>query len=159
MGLGARLAAAANLELAQDRRHVVADGLLGEDEALRDVGITKPLSQQLEDLELPRGESGGILPRFRAWPARHLGATLSQAAGDDRCRGSCSQLLQVSKRLAQSPVVIGVREGESRFIRTPELSPEFRCRGPLASHRGSIRLCGVSRDLFVDSGAPAPTGK
>ena len=45
-GVRDRFAARVRAELAEDRRDVVSDRLLGEEEALRDLGVAKPLDDE-----------------------------------------------------------------------------------------------------------------
>jgi hypothetical protein len=56
-----------DLELVQDSRHVVADGLLAQEQLRRDLGVGATLGGQLEDLDLAFGERrerfGGIAGR------------------------------------------------------------------------------------------------
>src|SRR5436190_13516164 len=60
-GLGARLAAIAHVELAKDRRDMVVHRLLGDEQSGGDVGVTKSPRHELEHLQLPCSEAGGIL--------------------------------------------------------------------------------------------------
>src|SRR5438105_1712913 len=69
-GLGTRLDARADVELAEDRRDVVVDRLLGEHEPLRDLGVAETLRDEHEYLELTRSHVGGILLRRRPWTPR-----------------------------------------------------------------------------------------
>src|SRR5690349_5128954 len=59
-GGDARLTAAGDVELAQDRRDVVGDGLLREEEPRRDVRVAQALGDVGEDLELARRHPGGV---------------------------------------------------------------------------------------------------
>src|SRR5439155_15618334 len=58
------LTAAANAELAEDRRHVVVDRLHGEEEPRSDFRVAEATDEQLEHLDLARGEAGRV-PRGR----------------------------------------------------------------------------------------------
>jgi len=79
------LAAALNVELAEDRRDVVCDRLLREEQVVGDLPVAKTPADQSEDLGLARGQAGGIVPRRRAWaPGQPTGAALTQAERDDR---------------------------------------------------------------------------
>ena len=55
-GNEAGLGAVGDLELREDGGHIVADGLLAEEEGRRDLGVRLPLGEKLQDLELPVGE-------------------------------------------------------------------------------------------------------
>src|SRR5438093_4417711 len=66
--LRARLAARAHVQLAKDRRDMVVDRLLGENEPLGDLGVAEPLRDELQHLELTRSQVGGILLRRRTRP-------------------------------------------------------------------------------------------
>src|ERR1700723_598406 len=63
--LGARLAASVHVELSQDRRDVVRDGLLGDDQVPGDLGVALTVCQQRQHLELASREAGGVLTRAR----------------------------------------------------------------------------------------------
>jgi hypothetical protein len=83
-GLCARLAARADAELAQDRRDVVVDRLLGEEEPLGDLGVAEPLRDEPKYLYLTRSQVGGILLRRRPRPPREPARpALPQSARDD----------------------------------------------------------------------------
>src|SRR3954467_15157952 len=62
-GLGGGLAAALDAELAQDRRDVVADRALRQEEPLGDLAVAQPLGHQGQHLELARGQPGGVAAR------------------------------------------------------------------------------------------------
>src|SRR5207237_10361224 len=82
-----RLAACANVQLAQNRRDVVVDRLLGENEPLGDLGIAEPLRDEPKYFELTRGQVGRILLRRRPRPPwKRACPALPQAARDDRRR-------------------------------------------------------------------------
>jgi hypothetical protein len=55
------LAPRVDAELAEDRRDVVVDGLLGDDEPLRDLRVAKAFGQQRQNFELAVGQPGGVL--------------------------------------------------------------------------------------------------
>ena len=63
-----RLGARADAELAQARRDVVSDGLLGEVQRGRDLGVSPPGGDEREHLPFPRGQPVGIglVARFAA---------------------------------------------------------------------------------------------
>jgi len=54
-GRGSRLAASTDIELSQDRRDMMVDRLLGNDETLSDLRVTQPVGKQREHLELAPG--------------------------------------------------------------------------------------------------------
>ena len=68
-GRGARLAAGADIELSQDRRDVMVDRFLGDDEPLGDLRVTQPVGEQHEHLELAPGQTGRVFARARARPS------------------------------------------------------------------------------------------
>src|SRR2546426_2762667 len=117
-GLGACLTAGAHAELPEDRRDVVANRLLGEEEAFGDVCVAESLRHQFEDLELAGRQPGGILPRRGTGPPRQPTRTaLAQAPRDDprsRPRSPSGQLIQ---RPAQMIGVVGIGEGEPGLLR------------------------------------------
>jgi hypothetical protein len=79
--LRTRLAACAHVKLAQDRRDVVVDRLLGEHEPLGDLGVAEPLREEPKYLELTRSQVGGILLRRRPPPPAFSGNTGEKIAG------------------------------------------------------------------------------
>src|SRR5204862_493165 len=86
-GFGSGLGATANVQLPQDRRNVVPDRPLREEEPLGDLAIAEASRDELEHLELPRGQAGRVLPRARTGPSRdRLPATPAQASADERGR-------------------------------------------------------------------------
>ena len=92
-----------DVELAQDRGDVVGDRLCGEEQPLRDVGVAQPLGDERQDLELARGQVGGVLPCPAARSARQpASAALAQAARDDRRRGPRAQSLQLLEGTAKA---------------------------------------------------------
>src|SRR5829696_4882479 len=99
--LGGRLAAAADLELAQDRRDVVVDGLLGDEQLRRDVRVAVAADQQLEHLQPAGGELGRVLAGrgTRAEPYA-TSAALAQTSRDDRRRSARAEFLQLPQALA-----------------------------------------------------------
>ena len=60
-GLQDGLGAVAGVELLVDRREVVLDGLLGDVEALGDLGCSAPIRDELEDLFLALGDHALLL--------------------------------------------------------------------------------------------------
>src|SRR5437763_16393026 len=54
------LLARAHVELGQDRRDVVGNGLRGDVQARGDLGVGQPVREQLEDLDLARGQLPGV---------------------------------------------------------------------------------------------------
>ena len=64
-----RICTGANAQLGEDRRDVMVDRLLGEEQALGNLSIPQPSRHQRQDLELTRCEPGGVFQSRRAWPA------------------------------------------------------------------------------------------
>src|SRR5213595_3692291 len=92
-GVGDGLTTAARSELAQDRRHVVLDGALGEKEPVGDLRVPGAFTDELQDLELACGERGGVSARRRPRASGNIaGAEDAQAAGDDGRGGPAAQL-------------------------------------------------------------------
>ena len=58
--LGDRFAACAHAELAQDRGDVMVDRPRREEEPFRYVGVSEAFGDELEDLALARGQTGGV---------------------------------------------------------------------------------------------------
>ena len=152
-----RLGPVADLELREDVRDVVADGLGRQAEGRGDVGVGPPLGDQLEDLALALGELGkrggvdaGRRPReVGHQPARHAGPEdrLARRHRPDRPEqlGPLGALEQVAARsgpdrLEHRLIVVvtssarGRRRGASR--RRSGASPRRRrCPGMLTSIR------------------------
>src|SRR4051794_18976335 len=68
--LSARLASRVHVELAQDRRDVVPDSLLRQEEPFGDLGVAETLGHQRQDVELARGEVGWVLAGSQPRAAR-----------------------------------------------------------------------------------------
>ena len=66
-GYEAGFGAVGHLELCEDRRHVVADGLLAEEECRCDLGVRPPLGEEVQDFELSVGELGEGEARVDRW--------------------------------------------------------------------------------------------
>ena len=93
-GRGGSLAARGDLELAQDRRDVVGDGPLGEEQPLGYVRVAEALRDKLEHFQLAGGQVGGVLPCPGTGSARQSpGPTPAQTTSDGRRRGSSAQPL------------------------------------------------------------------
>src|SRR3954462_9661904 len=108
-------------ELGEDRRDVVLDGLARQEQPLRDVAIAQALGDQREDIELARGEVGGVLAGRPARTARQsTRPALAQLAGDDRDRatGAERQQLLVAAPLCRLISRAGARE--RRLVRTAQ---------------------------------------
>src|SRR4029453_4004781 len=110
---GARLAASARAELAEDRRHVMIDRLAGDKEPLGDIGVTQALRDQREPLDLAAGQTRGVVPGRWAGPAaKATHAALAQPAGHNGRRGPRAQSLKLDQRSAQGWLVTRARERE-----------------------------------------------
>src|ERR1044071_10009323 len=70
--LGDRLATRVGLELAEDRRHVVAHRPGGEEQPLSDLPVAKPLRDQRKHLALARGEPCRVPAREREIGRAHV---------------------------------------------------------------------------------------
>jgi hypothetical protein len=78
-----------HVELAQDRRYVVTDCLLRQNQAVRDLRVAQSFGEQRQDLQLAVGQAGGVLACAWPRPSRQAARTLlSQPSRDDRRRGS-----------------------------------------------------------------------
>src|ERR1700749_1480664 len=60
VGRGGRLASAAYVEFAQDRRDVMVDRLLGDEQSSGDLRVAQVLGQQRQEVELSGSEPGGV---------------------------------------------------------------------------------------------------
>lgn len=77
----ASFCAIGNLELREDGRDVVANGLLAEEKLCRDLCVRAPLSEELEDLELAVGELRKRLARVNH---RRRGKEAPEPVGNPR---------------------------------------------------------------------------
>jgi hypothetical protein len=153
--LDACLRACMDTELAQNRRNVVVDRLLGDDEPLGDLRVAQALREELENLELAPGQAGGILPRGGAWAARKPAhASLAQPAGDDPSRRLRAQPAQVVECVAQRAFVVGFGQRERALIRRLGPAPEFGSLAPITSELGPPGL-GYWIDGLVRDSRPA----
>src|SRR5918995_6787845 len=77
-----RVAARRDAELAQHALHVRADGVLGDEQSLRDVVRGEVVVEEEQDLDLARGERVGVRVRDAAAEAAAGAKLIEQAAGD-----------------------------------------------------------------------------
>ena len=158
-GRGAGLAAGAYVELSQDGRDVMADGLLGDEEAFADLGVAKPLGDQLKHLDLSGREPGRVLAGRRPRPSRQPPrSTRAKPPGDDRRRRCRAERLKLNERAAQGIVIVRAGERQGRLVATAELRPELRRALVIADKLGRIRLGGLGDNLLLDTRAAAPNG-
>ena len=160
--LGAGLAAAGDVELAQDRarrggRRCARRGRA----ARRSRALRSPLGDQREHLELARASGrpdsrGCARTRAARQPAR---PALAQPPGDDRRRGPRPEPLQLVERPAQRLLLVGVRERERRLVGAAELAPS--ARPPAATRRRAGARTARRRPAAStgESRAPAPVGQ
>src|SRR3954471_495079 len=121
---GAGLAARAHVELAKDRRDVVADRLLRYEEAPGDVGVAPPLRDEAEHLDLARCEPGRVRARRAVRPAADVAqAALAQRPGDAARGRAGAEALERVERPALGVRVGGVREGEGGLVRAAKRRP------------------------------------
>src|SRR5919108_169281 len=78
-----RLVAAADAELAEDGRHVVADRLLGDDEPCGDLRVRQAFGHEAEYFELALGQARRMLTRLGAGAAGDADAAPAQLARAD----------------------------------------------------------------------------
>src|SRR3954451_20427798 len=121
---GAGLAPGAHVELAQDRRDVVADRLLRDEEAPGDVGVAPPLRDEGEDLDLPRREPRRVRARGAVGPAADVAqAALALRPGDAPRGRAGAEALERVERAAPAVRVDRMCEGEGRLVRAAERRP------------------------------------
>ena len=149
VGLSARLAARADVELAQDRADVVVDRLLGQDQPRRrSRRCAARRATQREHLELARASGPPGSAASRRGSARQAArAALAQAARDDRRRRPRAQRLQLLERLPQRLVRRRRRRARAR-PRTGSparrQSSAARAHSPASCER--VRLRDASRE-------------
>src|SRR5262245_53582181 len=91
----------------QDRRDVMADGLLGEEEPPGDVGVTQTLGDELQNLDLAWSEAGRVPLCGRPGPARDAAdAASAQAPRNDRRRRARVEAVKLVEGAAQRAIVI-----------------------------------------------------
>ncbi len=104
----------------------MVDGLFGDDQALRDLRVPQAFRDQREYLELARGETGRVLARSGARPARYATyAAFAQSARDDCRSGTGAQLLQVLDHVACNSRVVAFGQCERRLVGAAELAPRI----------------------------------
>jgi hypothetical protein len=59
-GRACRVPAAGDVQLVENVGDVVLDGLVGDEQAGCDLGVSQAVGDQLEDLEFARGEASGV---------------------------------------------------------------------------------------------------
>ncbi len=78
---------------------MVADGLRGEEESLRDLAVAGPFGDEPEDLELTRGQLAGIGAGRRARPAWDVPyPDRSQVPRDTQRVSSCADAVALLQR-------------------------------------------------------------
>src|ERR671923_1486762 len=127
-----RLVAAADAELAEDGRHVVADRLLGDDEPCGDLRVRQAFGHEAEYFELALGQARRMLTRLGAGAAGDADAALAQLARDDRCRRARPDPQEDLVSAEQLLAVVTRRECETRVVRGVELLPERGRAGEVA---------------------------
>ena len=139
--LGGRLAASTRVEFSQDRRDMMIDGLLGDDQPLSDVGVTQALDEQRQHLELAAVRPAGLLRVCGRGPRGTPRAPRSRNGGR-RSRPPVARPVPAAHR---APGVAAVsssaaRERQRRLVRTADVPPELRGLYPLAASCDRIRL-------------------
>ena len=104
---------------------MVVDGLLGEEELGRDVGVPVAVDEQVEHVELARRQSDRVRAR-RGTRAQADGAcaSLTQATGDDRRGASRAEALKLAQAVAQVAFQIAAGEGQRRVVGATARGPE-----------------------------------
>src|SRR5437764_14084013 len=116
--LGGRLRPRADAELAQDRRDVVIDRALGEEQALGDLRVAQAFGEQGDDLQLACGQSRRVLLRRAPRAARQpADSELAQPLYDDRRRRDSAELLQLCERAPQRLFLVRLGERERGLVR------------------------------------------
>jgi hypothetical protein len=105
-----------------------------QDEALRDLGVGESLTDQLQHVELARGESGRVGPGRRLPPAWHTFHTLRpQRAADPGRQRNRAEIIGKPHR------------GEQRFLQRGDQEPR-----PLDGHRRvAVYQCTVAALCLV----------
>ena len=151
------LAAARDVELPKDRRDMVADGLLGEEEALGDVGVAKPLGD--EPRPRPRARSGRrVLPRRGPRAARQALAPRSRRRRATIATAGSAPSLQSCSSARAAHLVVSAGEGKRALVGAAKLGQRLGRPLVFARELGRVGLGDSARDLLVDPGSAAPDG-
>src|SRR5437762_7042108 len=103
---------------------MVVDRARREEQPFRNRRVAKPVGEQPQHLQLPRGELRMVCPCARTRTARDVAnAPLLKSPRDDRGRRPRSQPLQLVERLAQRFLLASVAERERRLVWAAELPP------------------------------------
>ena len=139
---------------------MVADGLLGHEQPLRDLGVAQSLGHQREDLELARGHARRVLARRGARAPAHVAhAALAQGARDAARRPAARRArCSSASAAALGGLRAGVATGQGRLVGAADGAPTASpARLALALELEPVRLGDrVERDLVGEAGAPAP---
>src|SRR4051794_4141787 len=104
---------------------MVLDRASRHDEAVRDLGVPHTLAEQVEHLELTRGEIRRVVPRGAIGATRHATrSALAQALREDARGRAGAEAEQLGQALPQRVVVVRVSPGKRRLVGAAELVPE-----------------------------------
>src|SRR5213075_3012783 len=116
--LGDRLGPRARVELAQDRRDMVSGRLLRDDEPPGDLGVPQTLGEELEHLELARGQPGGVVPgRGPGSLADVAHATPAQRPRYVARGRPGAETLELREATPQRPLIVHSRQRQRRLVR------------------------------------------
>src|SRR2546421_11665516 len=105
----------------------MVDGARGHEESIPDRGVTEPVGDHRENLELPRREQGWVPARGRPRAARK--ATRSALAQSPRYECCCARRAELDELLVAAPheaVVVAHAEHESGIVGAAETRPTVR---------------------------------
>ena len=127
VGRCGRLAATADVEFAEDRRDVMVDGFLGDEQPVGDLRVAQVLGEQREDLQLAGSEPGRVGPGLSARSARDpTRAAGSQPAHDHRRRRPGPERTEFVERAAQRVLLTGVGARYYMFVKETKVKRSGR---------------------------------
>jgi hypothetical protein len=119
-----RLGSRGDVELAEDRRHVVPRGLGRDEQPLRDLRIREPFAEQPEDLGLSGSQPCRMRRRRTPWPLRYRPNTeLTEPTPHPGGQGLGPQPIEGFQGAAKVVRVVAVRQGLSGLGGTSDRLP------------------------------------
>ncbi len=139
---------------------MVVDRARGEEETLGDLRVPQSLRDESEHLELPRRQLRGVGPGRPARPARDVAcADLAEASRDHGSEGCGAHALELGQRLAQRLLVLRLRKGERRLVRTSDCTPRRSRSMPVAREVERPGLVDAVGQVVDDPALAAPVGE
>ena len=126
-------------------------------ELRRDLGVRPAVDEQAQDLDLPVGQPGGVLPGRGLGAARdHGDARPPQVPPHARGRGSGAQLVQLGRAPPGGAVGVALGQLQGRGVRVADRLPRRGGRAPVAAdaRRQLVGAAGEDRHRLAE--APLP---